>query len=76
MPKITPVRHAQLAKVFELDGWEYKRSKGDHDVYVKAGCIRPIVIPRYDAIGVDIITANLRTAGMSRETYFKLLAMC
>jgi len=29
--------------------------------------------PRYDSVGVDIITANLRTAGMIRKEYFDLL---
>jgi len=34
---------------------------------------RPLVIPKYERVDVDIIKANLRTAQMSREEYFDLL---
>jgi predicted RNA binding protein YcfA (HicA-like mRNA interferase family) len=73
MPRLVAINHTLLAKVFVADGWVYKRTKGDHDVYTKDGFIRPIVIPRYEEIGIDIITSNMRTAGMSRERYFELL---
>ena len=43
-------------------------------VYTKPGVIRPVVIPMYSAIPVFIIKNNLRTAGISRERYFELLA--
>lgn len=39
----------------------------------KPGVARPIVIPKYDRVDVDIIKFNLRTAQISREEYFKLL---
>ena len=76
MFKLAPLKHTLLAKVFIADGWVYKRTKGDHDCYVKAGFLRPVVIPRYDAVGVDIILSNMRTAKMSRERYFELLRAC
>jgi len=34
---------------------------------------RPIVIPKYNAVGLDIILANIRTAGLSRQDYLRLL---
>ncbi|GJL77630.1 MAG: hypothetical protein NPINA01_06190 [Nitrospinaceae bacterium] len=40
---------------------------------VKDGVSRPVMIPKYPNVGVDIIKANMRTAGMSRDEYFKLL---
>ncbi len=42
-------------------------------VFTKLGVVRPIVIPKYAAVPVFIIKNNLRTAGMSRDRYFKLL---
>jgi len=39
----------------------------------KPGVDRPLVIPKYERVNVDIIEANLRTAKMSREEYFDLL---
>jgi hypothetical protein len=49
---------------------------GSHWVGEKHGVARPIVIPEYNEIGLDIIQANMRTAKMSRERYFKLLREC
>jgi len=72
--KITPVRYKTLIKVFELDGFEVKRQKGDHLIMVKPGVSRPVVIktsPR--RVPVTHIRTNMTTAGMSRKRYFELL---
>jgi predicted RNA binding protein YcfA (HicA-like mRNA interferase family) len=74
MPAIRPVDYSKLVNIFELDGWVYNRTKGDHLVYIKPGYSRPIVIPKWDEVPVFIIQNNMRTAGMSRERYFELLA--
>ena len=73
MPKLNPVSWKILAGIFEADGFRCVRIEGDHMVFTKAGVIRPVVIPKYDAIPVFIIRNNLRTAGMSRDRYFELL---
>jgi len=72
-PRITPLSWKILEKIFILDGFVYKRTRGDHRLYEKPGVIRPIVIPMYDEVDDDIIHANMRTAGMSRDRYFELL---
>jgi len=54
-------------------GFSYDRTEGDHLMYVKAGVRRPLVIPMYRAVPVFIIKNLLRTSGMNREKYFKLL---
>lgn len=74
--KITPIHYATLIKVFELDGFEIKRQKGDHIIMSKPGVKRPVVIktsPR--RVPVTHIRTNMTTAEMSRERYFKLLDM-
>jgi len=71
MPRITPVKWQVLKKIFELDGFVEDRIKGDHISMVKPGVIRPVIIPKYSSIGLDIIQSNMRTAGMSRDQYFK-----
>jgi hypothetical protein len=53
-----------------------KRTDGSHWIGEKSGVARPIVIPEYSEIGLDIVQANMRTARMSRERYFKLLRKC
>jgi predicted RNA binding protein YcfA (HicA-like mRNA interferase family) len=73
MPKITPTSWKVLVKIFEADGFIKNRISGDHIVLVKNGVARPVVIPKYSEIGLDIIKSNMRTAGMSRDRYFELL---
>lgn len=73
MPRLIPVSYKQLVKIFETDGFTCVRTEGDHMVLTKPGVIRPVVIPKYAAMPIFIIKNNLRTAGMSRERYFKLL---
>ena len=73
MPKIAPVSYQTLVRVFEKDGFQFQRQRGDHLVYTKPGNLRPLVIPMYDQVPVFIIRNNLRSARMSRERYFELL---
>jgi predicted RNA binding protein YcfA (HicA-like mRNA interferase family) len=76
MPATKPVSFKILKCVFEKDGFRRVREEGDHLIYTKPGVIRPVVIPKYHAIPVFVIKNNLRTAQMSRERYFELLAKC
>ena len=73
MPRLSAISYRELVKVFEADGFRCVRIEGDHMVFTKLGVIRPVVIPKYAAVPVFIIKNNLRTAGMSRDRYFKLL---
>ncbi len=61
-------------RVFERAGFSCVRVEGDHYVYTKDGVARPIVIPDWREIPVFIIKNNLRSANLSREEYFTLLA--
>ena len=61
-------------RVFEKAGFTCVRIEGDHYVYTKEGVARPIVIPDWREIPVFIIKNNLRSANISREEYFTLLA--
>ena len=73
MPRLTSQHYRVLIKVFEKAGYSVKRTRGSHIIMNKPGVERPVVIPRYEEVDVDIIKANLRTAKLSREEYFRLL---
>lgn len=73
MPRITPVPWRVLEKVFLAAGFQFVRQDGSHRAYVKPGISRPVVIPTYDEVPVSIIRTNLKTAGIAREEYFRLL---
>jgi len=73
--RIIPIRHEDLVKVFELDGFHVARQRGDHLVLTKPGAKRPVVIKTSPSlVPVTHILTNLRTAGISRKRYFELLA--
>jgi len=73
MPKISPISSKILRKIIEKAGFIHSRTEGDHHVYTKQGVQRPVVIPNYPEIPIFIIKNNLRTAGIDRDEYFKLL---
>ena len=76
MPRLRPIHWKVLECIFQKDGFVFDRQQGDHKLYVKAGVIRPIIIPTYKEIDLDIIKSNMRTAGMDRRRYFELLKSC
>jgi predicted RNA binding protein YcfA (HicA-like mRNA interferase family) len=74
MPRIGPVHWKVLDSLFRQLDFVFERQRGDHRVYRKPGVARPLVIPADSEIDTAIIKSNLRTAGISRDRYFALLA--
>ena len=73
MSRLAPTDWRTLVRVFEADGFTRDRTTGSHVALSKPGIARPVIIPKYARVGLDIIRNNMRTAGMSRERYFELL---
>ena len=73
MPKFAPVDWKTLERVFLAAGFRFARQEGSHRSYVKPGVNRPVVIPAYAEVPVFVIRNNLKTAGLSRDEYFRLL---
>ena len=73
MPKFAPVDWKTLERIFVAAGFRFARQEGSHRSYLKQGVARPVVIPTYREIPVFIIRNNLKTAGISRDEYFRLL---
>ena len=73
MPKFAPVDWKTLERNFLADGFQFARQEGSHRSYFKGGTARPVVVPTYREVPVFIIRNNLKTAGISRYEYFRLL---
>jgi predicted RNA binding protein YcfA (HicA-like mRNA interferase family) len=73
MPRFTPVDWRTLERVFLAAGFRFVRQEGSHRAYVREGVSRPVVIPTYSEVPVFIIRNNLKTAGLSRDDYFRVL---
>jgi len=76
MPRLTPLHWKVLECIFLKDGFTYERQVGSHRTYSKKGVARPLVLPTYKEVQVDIIRGLMRTADMSREKFFELLKEC
>lgn len=74
MPRLTPLHYQTLVKVFRKAGFLIDRQTASHIVMNKEGVARPLVIPKYPDVGISIIKGLLRTAGLTRQEFFKLLA--
>ena len=74
MPKFVPEPWRTVEAIFLAAGFQFARQEGSHRSYVKAGVARPVVIPAYKEVPVFVIRNNLKTAGLSRDDYFALLA--
>ncbi len=76
MPRIAPIHWKKLECVFLSAGFQLSRQNGSHRIYVKEG-FRPVVIPVHNTpIDPFVIQNNLRSAGMSRDDYFRYLEEC
>lgn len=74
MPRLLPTDWQTQVRIFEKFGCHYVRQKGSHLIYHHPNAERAVVIPRYDEIPVTIIRNNMRTVGMTRDQYSRLLA--
>ena len=75
MARILATNWKTQIRIFEAYGCKYKRKKGSHHILTYPGAKRAVVIPEYDEIDLDIIKNNMRTVGMSRDDYFRLLGL-
>lgn len=73
MPRLTTQPYQVLIRLFKEDGFSIKRQSSRHILLTKEGIDRPLVIPMYADVGIDIIKSNMKSAGMDRKRYFELL---
>ena len=76
MSRLTPLPWQKIVCVFEQLGYKRAGQKGSHIKLEKPGVARPLIVPKYDAVGLDIITTLIRTADITRDAFLTLLANC
>jgi len=74
--RLTPLPWEKVVCVFEKLGYRMAGQKGSHIKLEKPGTARPLIVPRYDEVGVDIIHNLIRTAGIDREAFLEILQLC
>lgn len=73
MTRIQSIHWKEFEKFLFKIGCVFKREKGDHRIYWKNGMKRPIVIPRDTSLPAFIVSNNLKSLGISREEYLKII---
>jgi predicted RNA binding protein YcfA (HicA-like mRNA interferase family) len=73
VPRLTALPWGKLVCVFEQIGYTRAGQKRSHIKMEKPGVARPLIIPHYDEVGKDIILTLIRTAAVSRDTFFETL---
>jgi predicted RNA binding protein YcfA (HicA-like mRNA interferase family) len=76
MSRLTPLPWHKLVCVFGQIGYKQAGQKGSHVKLEKPGMARPLIVPKYDEVGRDIITTLIRTAGITRDAFLALLDNC
>ncbi len=72
MARIGTIHWKKFEKFLLAVGCSFEREEGDHRIYWKEGLKRPIVVPR-DTLPPFIVLNNLRTLGVSRDEYLKII---
>jgi predicted RNA binding protein YcfA (HicA-like mRNA interferase family) len=56
----------EVIELLEANGWVYRRTKGDHHLFMKAGARRPVPLPgkRNDDVPAGTLNAILRETGI------------
>jgi predicted RNA binding protein YcfA (HicA-like mRNA interferase family) len=65
----------ELRDVCKLAGCVEARTRGDHLVMTKPGAARPVIIKMDKDLGEDLVRSNMRTLGLSRKEFERLLAI-
>lgn len=64
----------ELRDVAKLAGCVEDHVKGDHLIMSRSGMARPVVIKMDARLGEDIVRSNMRTMGLNRKEFERLLA--
>ena len=76
MPRLTPLPWQKVVCVFEQLGYRQAGRRGSHLKLEKPGVARPLIIPKYNEVGLDILNNLMRAAGIRRDAFFALLRNC
>lgn len=73
--RLAPTKWQTQVAVFREAGFtEVRVANSNHVVMERGDCLRPVTIPKYREVGLDIIRRNMRTANMTRKEYLDILS--
>lgn len=74
MGKYSIISISRFRKILKALGLEQVRTKGGHEMWFKEGMLRNVVFQTHEEpVPEDIVKNNIRTIGVSREEFDKVL---
>jgi len=73
MDEIGQVSWKQFEKFLFAVGCKFASQESSHRKYKKAGLRRSIIVPRRDRLPTHVILNNLRTLGVSKEDFIRMM---
>jgi predicted RNA binding protein YcfA (HicA-like mRNA interferase family) len=72
--KLPSVKPQRLMRALERAGWQRRRTRGSHHYFVHPDKHEAIAVPAHNRdVKPGLLLAILKTAGLSREEFRKLL---
>lgn len=68
-----PFSSDQLEAVAEKLGWTFDRQESSHRMMVKEGQARPLVIPTRRELAPFVLASNLKTLGITKKQFKRIL---
>lgn len=76
MEGVGKVDWKRFEKFLLKSGCHFKGQESRHIKYKKPGILRPIIVPKVSELPDFIILNNLRTLGVSRGDFVKIIKTC
>ena len=73
MDDVGKVSSKRFEKFLLKIGCQYKGQESRHIKYKKPGVLRPVIVPKTKELPDFIIMSNLRTLGVSRDEFVKII---
>lgn len=73
MPKLPVISGKKALRVFEKDGWIYKRKHGSHMIMVKSGVRVTLSIPDHRELDRGLLRGLISDAGITVQQFIELL---
>lgn len=74
MKKLSNIDVSEFRDALKSLGLQLERTRGGHESWWKEGLTRPVVFPNHiNPMWEEVIKSNLRTLGITKEDFLKLL---
>jgi len=71
--KLPSISGMRARRVFEKNGWVFKRQKGSHMILTKTGLRTTLSVPNHKSLKEPLLKRLIKDAGMTVEQFKEML---